>query len=99
MKTDESETCSTRVGELKSAAEKNTTWLSNALWWTKVAQVRFRFVLILVSAGLVVTQWAVVRNLWDRFVLRPIGLNAAACRPMWASVRRSNSALRSFGSR
>ena len=78
MKTDETETSSTSASGLKSAAEKKTTWLSSTLWWTKVAQVRFRFVLIIVAAGLVVTQWAAVSNLWDRFVLRPVGLNAAA---------------------
>ena len=78
MKTDKTETISTSAGALKSAAEEKTTWLSNALWWTKVAQVRFRFVLIIVAAGVVVTQWGAVRNLWDRFVLRPTGLNASA---------------------
>lgn len=45
---------------------------------TKIVQVRLRFVIVLVAAFLVVGQWGVLRNHWDRFVHRLSGRPTAS---------------------
>lgn len=36
-------------------------------WWLQVARVRLRFILIVVVAGVVVSQWSLVRSVWERW--------------------------------
>ena len=36
-------------------------------WWIQVAKVRLRFVLIVVVAGVTVSQWPWLRSVWDRW--------------------------------
>lgn len=37
-------------------------------WWFQVAQVRLRFLIIIVGAAFVVGQWPTIRNVWDRWM-------------------------------
>ena len=59
-------------------ARSTTMQGSRVLWWIQVAQVRLRFVVAIAVAGLVVTQWTTVRNVWDRWIWHPTGISASA---------------------
>ena len=39
-------------------------------WWMQVVRVRLRFVLIVVVVGVTVSQWTLMRSVWDRWIER-----------------------------
>ena len=44
-----------------------TSSITRPGWWFQVVRVRLRFLLIVAFAGIVVSQWPLVRNVWDRW--------------------------------
>ena len=55
--------------------------LSNLPWWIEVARVRLRFFLVVAIAGLVASQWPLIRGAWDRWI--------------WAGHRHASGAVSS----
>ena len=47
-------------------------------WWLQAVQVRFRFLIIVCVAALVVSQWQHVEQVWDRVVWRMTGSSGSA---------------------
>ena len=43
------------------------TALHNLRWWIEVARVRLRFFLVVAIAGVVASQWPLLRGVWDRW--------------------------------
>lgn len=41
--------------------------LRNLPWWIEAARVRLRFFLVVAIAGLIVSQWPLLRGVWDRW--------------------------------
>jgi hypothetical protein len=53
-------------------------------WWIQVARVRLRLLLLVVGAGVFVSQWPIVRNVWERWTWGMSG------RPVSGSVSTSH---------
>ena len=46
-------------------------------WWMQVVRVRLRFLLIVIVAGLIVSQWPMLLNIWDRWTWSALGKPAS----------------------
>lgn len=56
--------------------------MNNTLrWWLQVAQVRLRFIGVVLVAGVIVSQWPLIRSVWDRWT--------------WSSHQHSSSGVSS----
>lgn len=44
------------------------TLFRQSLWWLKLVQVRFRFLIVVMIAAAIVSQWVTVQSVWDRWI-------------------------------
>jgi hypothetical protein len=71
------------TGSSDANISASTPGIAGISWWIQVIRVRLRFLLIVLVAGGIVSQWTLVRSLWDRWTWRSRG-------PMSGSVSSAN---------
>ncbi len=59
-----------------TVAARKRSLFSQSLWWLKLVQVRARFLIIVVVSAAIVSQWAKVQSLWDRWVWNTTSVTA-----------------------
>ena len=60
----------------KATGMKQRTLLSRSLWWLTLLQVRFRFLIVVLIAAAIVSRWATLQSLWDRWIWNSTSANA-----------------------
>ncbi len=49
---------------------------THVLWWLKLGQVRFRFLIVILLAAGIVSQWTTLQSLWDRTIWNSLSMGS-----------------------
>ncbi len=69
----------TRSGDANAATVEGTTSLyGQSMWWLKLVQVRFRFLIVVLIAAAIVSQWVTLQTVWDRWIWNTTSATASS---------------------